>query len=50
MMHRGKILLDVREDQKRRVCPEELLIHFEEIRPADLLDESAAELLEGFYQ
>jgi putative ABC transport system ATP-binding protein len=49
MMHRGKILLDLRGDQKRRVRAEELLAHFEEIRRADLLDESAAELLERCY-
>ena len=49
MMHRGKILLDLRGDQKRRVRAEELLAHFEEIRRSDLLDESAAELLERCY-
>ncbi len=49
MMHRGKILLDLRGDQKRRVRAEELLAHFEELRRSDLLDESAAELLERCY-
>lgn len=49
MLHRGKVLLDLRGDQKRRVRAEDLLAHFEEIRRADLLDESAAELLERCY-
>ena len=49
MMHRGKVVLDLRGDQKRRVRAEDLLAHFEEIRRADLLDESAAELLERCY-
>lgn len=49
MMHRGKVVLELRGDQKRRVRAEELLARFEEIRRADLLDESAAELLERCY-
>ena len=49
MMHRGKVLLDFRGDQKRRLRAEELLGHFEEVRRADLLDESSAELLERAY-
>jgi putative tryptophan/tyrosine transport system ATP-binding protein len=49
MMHRGKVLLELRGEQKKRVRPEELLAHFEEVRRADLLDESAAGLLERCY-
>ncbi len=49
MMHRGKIVLDLRGDQKRRARAEELLARFEEIRRADMLDESVAELLEHCY-
>lgn len=49
MMHRGKVVLELNGDQKRRVRPEELLGRFEELRRADLLDESAAELLERAY-
>lgn len=49
MMHRGKILMDLRGDKKRRVRADELLGCFEELRRADLLDESAAELLARTY-
>lgn len=49
MMHRGKVVRELHGDQKRRVRAEDLLAHFEEIRRADLLDESAAELLERCY-
>ncbi|MCL5743892.1 MAG: ATP-binding cassette domain-containing protein [Acidobacteria bacterium] len=49
MMHRGKILLDLGGDQKKRVRPEELLAHFEEVRRSELLDESAAEMLARCY-
>ena len=45
MMHRGKVLLDLGGDQKKRVRAEELLAHFEEVRRSELLDESAAEML-----
>ncbi len=49
MMHQGKVLLNVGGAQKRRVRPEELLARFEEVRRADLLDESAAEMLARCY-
>ncbi len=49
MMHRGRILLDLRGDQKKRVRAEELLARFEEVRRSDLLDESAAEMLARCY-
>ena len=49
MMHRGKILLDLGGAQKKRVRPEELLAKFEDVRRADLLDESAAEMLARCY-
>jgi len=49
MMHRGKVLLDLRGIQKKRVRAEELLDRFEEVRRADLLDESAAEMLARSY-
>lgn len=49
MMHRGKILLDLGGDQKKRVRPEELLARFEEVRRSELLDESAAEMLARCY-
>lgn len=49
MMHQGKVLLSLEGAQKQRVRPEELLSRFEEVRRADLLDESAAEMLARCY-
>lgn len=49
MMHQGKVLLTLEGAQKKRVRPEELLARFEEVRRADLLDESAAEMLARCY-
>jgi putative ABC transport system ATP-binding protein len=49
MMHHGKVLLNLGGAQKKRVRPEELLARFEDVRRADLLDESAAEMLARCY-
>jgi putative tryptophan/tyrosine transport system ATP-binding protein len=49
MMHRGKVLFDLRGSEKKRIRPEELLERFEELRRAELLDESAAEMLRAYY-
>lgn len=49
MMHRGRIIQDLSGAEKRRLRPEDLLARFEEVRRADLLDESAAELLRRRY-
>jgi putative ABC transport system ATP-binding protein len=49
MMHRGKVLYDLRGGEKKRVRPEELAERFEELRRAELLDESAAEMLHAYY-
>jgi putative ABC transport system ATP-binding protein len=49
MMHRGKVLHDLRGNEKKRVRPAELLERFEELRRSELLDESAAEMLERTY-
>jgi putative tryptophan/tyrosine transport system ATP-binding protein len=49
MMHHGKVLLDLKGAQKKRIRPEELLAKFEDVRRADLLDESAAEMLARCY-
>ena len=49
MMHRGKVLHDIRGDEKKRVRASELLERFEELRRSELLDESAAEMLERAY-
>jgi len=49
MMHRGQILHDLSGADKRRLRAEDLLERFEEVRRADLLDESAAEMLRRMY-
>jgi putative ABC transport system ATP-binding protein len=49
MMHRGKVLHDLRGAEKKRTRPEELLERFEQLRRAELLDESAAEMLRAYY-
>ena len=49
MMHRGRIIHDVSGAEKRRLRVEDLLARFEEVRRADLLDTSAAELLRARY-
>jgi len=45
MMHRGQILHYFQGAEKRRLRVNDLLGRFEEVRRADLLDESAAEML-----
>jgi putative ABC transport system ATP-binding protein len=49
MMHRGKILHDIRGVEKQRVRANELLERFEELRRSELLDEAAAGMLERAY-
>src|ERR1044071_9241264 len=49
MMHRGQILHDFRGPEKRRLRVNELLSRFEEVRRADLLDVTAAEMLRRNY-
>ena len=49
MMHRGRILHDWSGGAKKRVRPSELLERFEELRRSELLDESAAAMLERVY-
>ena len=49
MMHRGQVLHDFRGAEKRRLRVNELLARFEEVRRADLLDETAAEMLRRNY-
>ena len=44
-MHRGRILDDFHGTEKRRLRVSEMLGRFEEVRRADLLDETAAEML-----
>lgn len=49
MMHRGRIIADLSGAQKRRLRPDDLLARFEDVRRADLLDASAAALLQDRY-
>ena len=49
MMHRGKVIHDIRGVEKKRVRANELLERFEELRRSELLDEAAAEMLERAY-
>jgi putative tryptophan/tyrosine transport system ATP-binding protein len=49
MMHRGAPIDDMDGGRKKRVRAEELLEKFQELRRSELLDESAAEMLERCY-
>jgi putative tryptophan/tyrosine transport system ATP-binding protein len=49
MMHRGRIVHDFRGAEKRRIRVDDLLARFEEVRRADQLDESAADMLRRIY-
>ncbi len=49
MMHRGRVVHSLSGDDKRRARPEDLLALFDEIRRAEQLDPSAAELLRASY-
>ena len=49
MMHRGQIIHDFQGAEKRRLRPDDLLARFEEVRRAEQLDESAAQMLAANY-
>lgn len=49
MMVRGRIIHDVQGAEKQRLTPEDLLGRFDEVRRSDLLDETAASMLERQY-
>lgn len=49
MMVRGRVLHDFRGAEKARLRPEDLLARFEDVRRAEQLDESAAEMLRAMY-
>lgn len=49
MMHHGQIVYDIRDGEKRRARPAELISRFEELRRADRVDESVAGLLRTQY-
>lgn len=49
MMHRGRIIQDFRGAEKKRLRVDDLMARFEEVRRAEQLDESAAEMLRRVY-
>jgi putative tryptophan/tyrosine transport system ATP-binding protein len=49
MMVRGRVIYDFQGEEKRRLTPEDLLARFEDVRRAELLDETAAEMLRRQY-
>ena len=49
MMHRGQVLHDFRGAEKKRLRADDLLNRFEDVRRAEQLDESAAEMLHRLY-
>src|SRR5439155_14973067 len=49
MMHRGRVLHDFRGAEKRRLRTSDLMSHFEEVRRAEQLDETAAEVIRRAY-
>jgi putative tryptophan/tyrosine transport system ATP-binding protein len=49
MMHRGKVIHDFRGAEKQRLRADDLLKRFEDIRRAEQLDESAADMLQRLY-
>ena len=49
MMHRGQIIHDFQGAEKRRLGPDDWLARFEEVRRAEQLDESAAQMLAEQY-
>lgn len=49
MMNRGRVLHDIRGAEKKRLRPEDLIDRFDEVRRRELLDESAAAMLNELY-
>jgi putative ABC transport system ATP-binding protein len=49
MMHRGRVIHDDADADKRRLRPDDLLARFEAVRRGELLDESAAAMLSASY-
>ena len=49
MMVRGRVLHDISGEAKRRLRAEDLLARFEEVRRAEQLDETAADMLRRMY-
>jgi len=48
-MHRGRVAYDLRDTRRRRLRETDLLQLFDQLRWADRLDESAAEMLRRAY-
>ena len=49
MMHRGQVIHDFRGAEKARLRADDLLNRFEDVRRAEQLDESAADMLQRLY-
>ena len=49
MMHRGRVLHDIRGAEKKRLRPEDLLDRFEDVRRREQLNEGAAAMLSELY-
>jgi putative tryptophan/tyrosine transport system ATP-binding protein len=49
MMYRGRAIFDLKGASKQRLQPQDLLDRFEEVRRGELLDETAAAMLEQCY-
>jgi putative ABC transport system ATP-binding protein len=49
MMNKGQVIQDFQGAQKRRLRVDDLLTRFDEVRRAELLDESAAQMLDRLY-
>ncbi len=49
MMHRGQVIHDFRGAEKQRLRVDDLLHRFEDVRRAEQLDESAADMLQRLY-
>lgn len=49
MMNRGQIIQDFQGSEKRRLRVDDLLTRFDEVRRAEQLDETAAQMLERLY-
>jgi putative ABC transport system ATP-binding protein len=49
VMHRGRLVYDIAEVRRQRLAEEDLLQLFDQLRWADRLDDSAAEMLRRGY-
>jgi putative ABC transport system ATP-binding protein len=49
VMHRGRVMYDLGDVRRRRLTEDDLLQLFDQLRWADCLDDSAAEMLRRAY-